>query len=48
MAIASANVVLLLTTAVTVGGVAAGAFLSVLWFIRVLRRFGLHVRFIQA
>jgi hypothetical protein len=48
MAVASANVVLLLTTAVTVGGVAAGAFLSLLWFIRVLHRFGLHVRFIQA
>ena len=48
IAVASANVVLLLTTAVTVGGVAAGAFLSLLWFIRVLRRFGLHVRFIQA
>ena len=48
MAVASANVVLLLATAATVGGVAAGAFLSVLWFIRVLRRFGLHVRFIQA
>jgi hypothetical protein len=48
MAVASANVVLLLATAVTVGGVAAGAFLSIVWFIRVLRRFGLHVRFIQA
>jgi hypothetical protein len=48
IAIASAEVVELLTTAVTVGGVAAGAFLSALWFIRVLHRFGLHVRFIQA
>ena len=48
MAVASASVVLLLTTAVTAGGVAAGAVLSLLWFIRVLRRLGLHVRFIQA
>jgi hypothetical protein len=48
MAVASANVVLLLATTITVGGVAAGAFLSTVWFIRVLRRFGLHVRFIQA
>ena len=47
IAIASAGVVELLTTAVTVGGVAAGAFLSALWFVRVLRRLGLHVRFIQ-
>ena len=43
-----ASVVLLLATAVTIGGAAAGAFLSALWFIRVLRRLGLHVRFIQA
>ena len=47
IAITSAEVVELLTTAVTVGGVAAGAFLSALWFVRVLRRLGLHVRFIQ-
>lgn len=47
IAIASAGVVELLTTAVTVGGVVAGAFLSALWFVRVLRRLGLHVRFIQ-
>jgi hypothetical protein len=48
LAVASASVVLLLATAVTVGGVAAGALLSLLWFIRVLRRLGLHVRFTQA
>lgn len=48
LAVAPATVVLLLATAVTVGGVAAGAFVSALWFIRVLRRFGLHVRFAQA
>ena len=48
MPVASASVVELLATAVTIGGAAAGAFLSVLWFIRVLRRFGLHVRFAQA
>ena len=47
IAIASAGVAELLTTAVTVGGVAAGAFLSALWFVRVLRRLGLHVCFIQ-
>ena len=47
IAIASASVVLLLATIVTVGGVAAGAFLSILWFIRVLRRSGLHVRLTQ-
>jgi hypothetical protein len=44
IAIASADAVELLTTAVTIGGVVAGAFLSVLWFVRVLRRLGLHVR----
>jgi hypothetical protein len=47
MAIASAEVVELLTTAVTIGGIVAGAFLSALWFVRVLRRLGLHVRFTQ-
>ena len=31
----------------TVGGIAAGAFLSFLWFVRVLRRFGLRVRLSQ-
>jgi hypothetical protein len=48
MAIEPASLVLLLATIVTVGGVAAGAFLSILWFIHMLRRFGLHVRFTQA
>ena len=41
------KVFLLLTTAVTIGGVVAGTFLSALWFVRVLHRFGLHVRFAQ-
>jgi hypothetical protein len=41
------KVFLLLTTAVTIGGVVAGTFLSALWFVRVLRRFGLRVRFAQ-
>ena len=36
-----------LTTAVTVGGVVAGTCLSAFWFFRVLRRFGLRVRFVQ-
>jgi hypothetical protein len=48
LAVEPASVVLVLATAVTVGGVAAGAALSALWFIRVLRRSGLHVRFAQA
>jgi hypothetical protein len=48
LAIASASTILLLSTVVTTGGAAAGAFLCILWFIRVLRRFGLHVRFTQA
>jgi hypothetical protein len=38
-------VFLLLTTVVSIGGVAAGTFLSVVWFIRMLRRCGLRVRF---
>jgi hypothetical protein len=45
MAVETAKVFLLLTTAVTVGGVIAGTALSALWFVRVLRRFGLQVRF---
>jgi len=48
MALEPVKVFLLLTTAVTVGGVVAGTFLSALWFFRVLRRFGLRVRFTQA
>ena len=43
-----ATVFLLLTTLVTVGGVAAGTALSILWFIRMQRRCGLRVRFGQA
>ncbi len=41
-------VFLLLTTLVTVAGVVAGTLLSVLWFIRMLRRCGLRVRFGRA
>ena len=48
MAVVPASVFLLLTTAVTVGGVVAGTVLSALWFIRVLRRCGLRVRFAAA
>jgi hypothetical protein len=40
-----ATVFLLLTTVVTVAGVAAGTAASVVWFIRMLRRSGLRVRF---
>ena len=47
MATETAKVFLLLTTAVTIGGVIAGTALSALWFVRVLRRFGLKVRFAQ-
>ena len=47
MALEPVKVFLLLTTAVTIGGVVAGTFLSAFWFFRVLRRFGLHVRFAQ-
>jgi hypothetical protein len=45
MATQPVKVFLLLTTAVTIGGVVAGTAASVLWFIRVLRRSGLRVRF---
>ena len=38
-------VFLLLTTVVSIAGVAAGTFLSVVWFIRMQRRCGLRVRF---
>jgi hypothetical protein len=48
LAVAPASVVLLLATAVTAGGAAGGAVLSAFWFIRVLRRSGLRVRFAQA
>jgi len=47
MALESVKVFLLLTTAVTIGGVVAGTCLSAFWFFRVLRRFGLRVRFAQ-
>jgi hypothetical protein len=40
-----ATVFLLLSTVVTVAGVAVGTFLSVLWFIRMRRRSGLRVCF---
>jgi hypothetical protein len=43
-----ATVFLLLTTVVTVAGVAAGTVASVVWFIQMLRRSGLRVRFGQA
>jgi uncharacterized membrane protein len=45
LAFEPAAVFLLLTTVVSVAGVAAGTFLSVVWFIRVQRRCGLRVRF---
>jgi hypothetical protein len=38
---------MLLTTAVTVGGVVAGTVASAFWFFRVLRRSGLRLRFAQ-
>jgi hypothetical protein len=47
MALEPVKVFLLLSTAVTVGGVVAGTCLSAFWFFRVLRRFGLRVRFAQ-
>jgi hypothetical protein len=45
MALESVKVFMLLTTVVTVGGLVAGTGASVLWFVRVLRRHGLRVRF---
>jgi hypothetical protein len=48
MAFEPVKVFLLLTTAVTIGGTVAGTCLSAVWFFRVLRRFGLRVRFAQA
>jgi hypothetical protein len=41
------GVFLLLTTAVTIGGVVVGSGLSVMWFLRAVRRFGLRVRLAQ-
>jgi hypothetical protein len=48
LAVETTKVFLLLTTAVTIGGVIAGTVLSAVWFVRVLRRCGLKVRFSQA
>jgi len=45
MALEPVKVFMLLTTVVTVGGIVAGTGASALWFFRVLRRHGLHVRF---
>jgi hypothetical protein len=44
----SASMFLVLTAAVTAGGVVVGIALSVAWFIRALRRTGLRVRLAQA
>jgi hypothetical protein len=48
LAAVPAPLFLLLTTLVTVAGVAVGTLASVLWFIRMLRRCGLRVRFGRA
>jgi hypothetical protein len=45
MTVESAKVFLLLTTAITIGGVVAGTLLSALWFIQMLHRSGLRFRF---
>src|SRR5579862_1926171 len=45
MVVEPVKVFLLLTTAVTIGGTVAGTCLSAVWFFRVLRRFGLRIRF---
>jgi hypothetical protein len=47
MALEPVKAFMLLTTAVTVGGVIAGTGASAVWFFRVLRRSGLRVRFAQ-
>ena len=47
LAVEPVRIFLLFTTVVTVAGVATGTLLSVLWFIRMLRRCGLRVRFGQ-
>jgi len=47
MEIEPVKVFLLLTTAITIGGVVAGTFLSALWFMRVISRSGLRIRFTQ-
>jgi hypothetical protein len=48
MAVEPVRIFLMLTTILTVGGVAVGSVSSALWFAYVLRRFGLRVRFAQA
>ncbi len=48
MAVDRPAAVLQLVAAVTIGGVVAGIFMSILLFVRVLRRFDLQVRFTQA
>jgi hypothetical protein len=48
MTIESAKVFLLLTTAITIGGVVAGTLLSALWFVQMLHSSGLRFRFAQA
>jgi hypothetical protein len=45
MAVEPAAVFLLLTTLVTIAGVVAGAMLSIVWFVRVMRAAGLRVTF---
>src|SRR5579875_1295335 len=45
MALEPVRVFLLQVTVVTAGGIAAGTALSALWFVRVLRRCGLRIRF---
>src|ERR1700678_3169842 len=45
MVLETTKVFLLLTTAVTIGGIVVGTALSAFWFVRVLHRFGLKVRF---
>jgi hypothetical protein len=45
LAVEPTTVFLLLTTVVTIAGIAAGTVASVFWFIRMLRRCGLRVRF---
>jgi hypothetical protein len=48
LAVEPVPVFLLFTTVVTIAGIAAGTVASVLWFIRMLRRCGLRVRFGRA
>ena len=48
LAVEPVRIFLQFTTVVTVAGVAAGTLLSVLWFIQMLRRCGLRIRFGQA